>query len=718
MATQQLMFDILATARGVDDTFNEVTESAETMSGRLSTIGAQATEKLFNPLTAAAAGGVAGAALMTGLTTAIERDSAVNALTNQLDLTGPQAATAGAAAGSLYNQGFGESFESVTAAVGDVMSSISGMSSASQAEVETLTGQVIALADTFGIDTARAAQIAGQMITTGLAKDGIEAADLLTVALQKVPTAVREDILDAMDEYGPFFSQLGIGGESALQLLVNASEKGMFGIDKLGDALKEFTIRSTDMSKATGEAYAAIGLDQTEMTNDLLQGGAKGEVAFAKIKLGLADIKDPAAQSQAALALFGTPLEDLSVNEIPKFIQALSDVGSEGFGNVEGSAAAMADSMNTGPAAALDQFRRLVESSLSDLGAQVLPMLTPVLEGLSQFAPIIGPAVIALGALAVVIGVVNAVMAVSPITWIIVGIVALIAAIVLLVMNWDTVVAFITQVWGGFVGWMQGVLGGFVGWWNGVWAGFFGWTSGLWSGFTGWLSALWAGLVALIAGIVVGHILWLNGAFTGAVDFATSIWGGLTGFFSGLWSGIVDGVSNTIGNIGDFFSGLPATIMGFFGTAGTWLYTAGQDIVNGLGSGLQSMAGSVGNFFLDLLPGWIVGPFKAALGIASPSKVFAGFGQNIGEGVLVGVGRMQTRIDDRMANLVTVPDSTDMAFGVGASGGSGFGSGASKMDELLTLLKTQRPIQVAAAPGMSETMIGRSAAEQLMWRGK
>lgn len=715
MATQQLMFDILATARGVDDTFNEVAESAETMSGRLGTIGAQATEKLFNPMTAAAAGGVAGAALMKGLSTAIERDSAVNALTNQLDLTGPQAATAGEAAGSLYNQGFGESFESVTTAVGDVMSSISGMSSASQAEVETLTGQVMALASTFEIDTARAAQIAGQMITTGLAKDGTEAADLLTVALQKVPAAVREDLLDATDEYGPFFQQLGIGGETAMDLLVKSSEKGMYGIDKTGDALKEFTIRATDMSKASGEAYTALGLDQESMTNSLLAGGDQASQAFAQITLGLADIKDPAAQSQAALALFGTPLEDLGTNGIPKFIDSLNNMGSEGFGNVAGSAATLTESMNSGPAAAMQQFQHLMESSLADLGAQILPILTPLLEGLSQFAPVIGPAVIALGALAVVIGVVNTVMALNPITWIIVGIVALIAAIVLLVMNWDTVVGFITQIWGGFVGWMQGVLGGFVGWWNGIWAGFFGWTSGLWNGFTGWLSSLWAGLVALVMTIVIGHVVFLRNAFTGAVNFARSIWGGLTGFFSGLWSGIVGGVSGMIGSIGGFFAGLPSRIMGFFAGAGSWLFNAGRDIVNGLGSGLQSMAGSVGNFFLDLLPGWIVGPFKAALGIASPSKVFAGFGQNIGEGVLVGVGRMQDRIDDRMANLVTVPDNPDMAFGVGAAGGSGFGNSRSKMDELLQLLKTQRPIQVQAAPGMSEPMIGRAAAEELNW---
>src|SRR5690606_10289244 len=45
----------------------------------------------------------------------------------------------------------------------------------------------------------------------------------------------------------------------------------------------------------------------------------------------------------------------------------------------------------------------------------------------------------------------------NPITWIILGIVALIAAIVALVMNWDQVVAWITDIWGGFIGWLTEV---------------------------------------------------------------------------------------------------------------------------------------------------------------------------------------------------------------------------------------------------------------------
>ncbi|WP_115790042.1 phage tail tape measure protein [Arthrobacter silvisoli] len=666
MATQQLMFDIMAQAKGVNETFNDVVSSADSMAGRLGAAGAKATEKLFNPMTAGAAGGIAGAALMAGIHTAIDRSGVTSKLQNQLNLSGPAAATAGAAAGELYNQGFGDSFETVSAGIGDVMSSISGMRTASQTDLQAVAGSVMAVAQTFEIDTARAAQVAGQMINTGLAKDGVQAADLLAASLQKVPANVREDVLDAVDEYGPMFANLGISGNQAMTMLADASAKGAFGIDKTGDALKEFTIRATDMSKTTAGAYDQLGLDQNEMTDALLAGGDKARGAFDKIIQGLQSMKDPAAQSQAALALFGTPLEDLGTAEIPGFIDQLGKA-RDGMGDTAGAAGALGDSMNSGPGAAFTTFQRTAESTLGELGAQILPILTPVLEGLAQFAPVIGPAVIALGALAAIIAVVNFVMALNPITWIIVGIVALIAAIVALVMNWDQVVVFLTTIWQGFVAWIMGVLAGFVGWWNGLWAGFFAWTSGLWSGFTAWVSGLWQGFINWIIGLVAAFVAGWNAS-----------WAAVGSFISGIWSGIVSGASNMVSGLMSFIGGIPGSIIGFFAGAGQWLWDAGVNIVQGLINGVSSLAGSIGSFFLNLLPGWIVGPFKMALGIASPSKLFDRFGVNIGEGVLVGVDRMQDRIDSRMANLVTVPDVPDVDpgnVGGGPGGRPGPGTG-------------------------------------------
>jgi len=67
------------------------------------------------------------------------------------------------------------------------------------------------------------------------------------------------------------------------------------------------------------------------------------------------------------------------------------------------------------------------------------------------------------------------------------------------------------------------------------------------------------------------------------------------------------------------------------------LFKIGRDMINGLLNGAGSLLRNIGKFFLDLVPKWIQGPFKLALGIKSPSKVFAGYGEDITEGLTNGI---------------------------------------------------------------------------------
>lgn len=326
-------------------------------------------------LIAGAAGAAVGAALAAGLVKSMNVEAANDKLTAQLGLTGKQSEKAGKVAGKLFSQAYGGSIEEVNTAVGAVMSSIKGLRNGSQKDIQAMTKNVLNLAETFEIDATRAAQVAGQMITSGLAEDGVHAADLLTASLQKVPAAVREDLLDAVDEYGPFMEGLGISGEKAMGMLVTASEKGMYGIDKTGDALKEFSIRATDMSKTTGEAYDTLGMDQGKMTEALLAGGDKGAKAFQKIVDGLLGIKDPVERSQAAIKLFGVPLEDLSVNEIPKFLKGLTGT-SDGLGKVKGSVEKLDKTLNDNALTTIKEVGRTLQHTfVTILGEKVIPWI-------------------------------------------------------------------------------------------------------------------------------------------------------------------------------------------------------------------------------------------------------------------------------------------------------------------------------------------------------
>lgn len=412
--------------------------------------------------------GVAGAADLAraGVANAFEEAAAGKVLKSQMGLSPEESKRAGQIAGALYADGYGESVSDMSGAVGAVLSSVQGMREASVDEVTKMTGQIKTLADVFGMDVARVSQVTGQMMTTGLAKDAQHGVDLLTATLQKVPANVREEILDATDEYGPFFAQLGISGETAMTMLADASAKGMYGIDKTGDALKELTISlgSLGDDKGAQEALASLGLDWRQIQADFLAGGDTAEQAFAKVVGGLEGMQDPAAQSKAALALFKTPLEDLNTGEIPAFIDQLANMDG-GLGDVSGKAQMLTEDMAS-TVSPIDQLKRSLESTASD-GLE--PFIQPA-QDMATWAKenpgLVQGVVVILGALAGALTIasiaqwaMNSAMLANPVTWVILGIGALIGALVLLVTNWDKVVAFLKNTFGPMLSNVQGWFG-------------------------------------------------------------------------------------------------------------------------------------------------------------------------------------------------------------------------------------------------------------------
>lgn len=247
--------------------------------------------------------------------------------------------------------------------------------------------------------------------------------------------------------------------------------------------------------------------------------------------------------------------------------------------------------------------------------------------------------------------------------------------------------------------------------------------AGDWSGAWNGILQVLAGIGNLVIGLVVGLATMLWQVISGAMQIIGAVWSAgwnfLGNLLGGIFGGMLRGAGELVGGLLGFFTGIPGQIMGFFAGAGTWLYGAGRNIIDGLISGAGSLLRNIGSFFADMLPEMIRGPFKAALGIASPSKEFTGYGENLGEGVIIGADRMQDRIDRRMARLVSVPGLPDITPGATGSGqgGSGGQSLLEKLDALLELLRSQRPVAVHAAPGMSEEQVGRATAEQLLWKG-
>ena len=161
-----------------------------------------------------------------------------------------------------------------------------------------------------------------------------------------------------------------------------------------------------------------------------------------------------------------------------------------------------------------------------------------------------------------------------------------------------------------------------------------------------------------LAGVVQGAIQYAMDTFRNIVDALGGTWSA----FRDLVSGVIDAVIGYIGRMVDNIREIPGQVRGFFSDAGTWLLDAGRNVVQGFINGVKSLAGAIGQAFLDTLPGWIKDPFKKALGIASPSKVFAGYGENIGEGLIEGVSGMSAQVSSVTRGLAE--DAAEAAAGV------------------------------------------------------
>jgi hypothetical protein len=333
-----------------------------------------------------------GAALAIGeaFSASLEQAALGDKLAAQLGTTGARSEELGKVAGDLYAGAWGDSLEDVNTAVGAVVTSIDGMRNAAGADIEAATATALNFATAFDQDVTESVGVAGNLIKNGLAPDAEGAFDLMTAAYQRVPAAMRDELPAILTEYGTNFRALGFEGEDAFGLIVDAAGQGPFVLDKLGDALKEFTIRGSDMSKTSVAAYESIGLSADDMSNKIASGGPGAQDALQKTAEGILAIEDPATRANTAIALFGTPLEDLSVDQIPAFLTSLTG-GSDAMEGFQGAAGRMGDTLNDNASTNLTSFMRTAQQAFVDIvGGQVVPIIEAAAALLSTT---LGPAI-------------------------------------------------------------------------------------------------------------------------------------------------------------------------------------------------------------------------------------------------------------------------------------------------------------------------------------
>lgn len=157
---------------------------------------------------------------------------------------------------------------------------------------------------------------------------------------------------------------------------------------------------------------------------------------------------------------------------------------------------------------------------------------------------------------------------------------------------------------------------------------------------------------------------WVGKAITSAINFRN-------GFVSAI-SSVRAAVIN-----------LPTTIRNLFSSAGSWLYNAGVNIIQGLINGVRTMAQRAVNAVLNIGSDMVAG-VKSFLGIQSPSRVFRyEVGQMIGEGLALGIGDYAPTVHASINSLIDVPAVT--------TGGTG------SIPDSITLLDADGSILTRAA---------------------
>ena len=217
--------------------------------------------------------------------------------------------------------------------------------------------------------------------------------------------------------------------------------------------------------------------------------------------------------------------------------------------------------------------------AMSDLGTALLPLVTKaaaIFKDLAKWISensstvtiligILGALAVAVIVLNVVLGIMNAIAAANPWTWIVLAIIALIAAIVLLVLNWGTVVkAFqngAKQIGDFFVGIWQWIVNAakaafavlvsavvtYVSFWAGIWQTIVSVASAAWRGI---VSAVSAGVAAI-----------MNAARSIQAFFA-SIWAAIANAGKSIWGAIASAARSAADTIMGVFRGVASFIEG------------------------------------------------------------------------------------------------------------------------------------------------------------
>ena len=299
-----------------DRQMSALADSTDTLGNAMESAGEIAKGAMVAGLTAAAAAVAAlSAAALEGAKQIVQLGTdyrqAANQLSAQTGATGDELTELGDIAQEVYKNNFGDNIADVNDALATTKVNTGLMGD----ELKKATENGYLLRDTFGMDIAESSRTASALMQ----KFGIDAETAYNLIAQGAQRGANQngDLLDVLSEYAPKYAEMGLSAEDMMTTLISGAENGVFQIDKVGDAVKEFSIRAIDGSDTTKEAFEELGLKASYVSAEISEGGPQARAAFLQVVQALQKVEDPLKRNQLAVSLFGTQFEDLGEGALP-----------------------------------------------------------------------------------------------------------------------------------------------------------------------------------------------------------------------------------------------------------------------------------------------------------------------------------------------------------------------------------------------------------------
>lgn len=245
--------------------------------------------------------------------------------------------------------------------------------------LEEATQSALTLESALGLEVSETTRTAAALMKN-FGIEAQQAYDIIAAGAQQGANQ-NGDLLDVLNEYSAQYAALGLSAEEFISSLVDGADAGVFSVDKVGDAVKEFNIRVKDGSDTTTEAFEMLGMNADTMAARFAAGGETARTAFFEVVNALDSMSDPIEKNTAAVNLFGTMYEDLGAGILP--VLAGIEGGSVETSNALSSMADEAQSLG-------DKWQEAGNSISTAFTSAVEPAVSGISGALAEAAQGIG----------------------------------------------------------------------------------------------------------------------------------------------------------------------------------------------------------------------------------------------------------------------------------------------------------------------------------------